>query len=248
MSHRSRRSIGAVLLLATAALVAASPTNAGPKPNHHGRQQVDVNATASARAELAKRAEALADRPAAAVRALRRSLGRDAVVDIDPLTQTPRAVARIDGFLAAPSAASPEGIARAYLRANRAVFRVDEGSLTLAKAYTDVAGIHHLRFVQAVDGVPVLNGGVRVNIAPDGRIVNVVGSPVAVLSGTSTATALAAEAALATALRSVHGAVVPWSTKRSGDARRTTEFSSGDRAALGLYATTEGLRLGWETF
>ena len=32
------------------------------------------------------------------------------------------------------------------------------------------------------------------------------------------------------------------------DARRTTEFSTGDRAALGLYATTEGLRLGWETF
>jgi extracellular elastinolytic metalloproteinase len=178
--------------LATAALVAASPTNAGPTPKHQGRQHVDVNATASARAELAKRAETLADRPAAAVQALRRSLGRGAVVDIDPLSQTPRAVARVDAFLTPPSAASPEAIGRAYLRENRAVFRVDEGSLTLAKAYTDVAGIHHLRFVQAVEGVPVLNGGVRVNIAPDGRIVNVVGSPVAVLSVTSTAPALAA--------------------------------------------------------
>ena len=53
MSHRSRRSLGAVLLLATAALVAAAPSHAGPKPKHHVRPHLDVNATASARAELA---------------------------------------------------------------------------------------------------------------------------------------------------------------------------------------------------
>src|SRR5262245_49164698 len=248
MSHRSRRSLGAVLLLATAALVAASPSYAGPKPTHQGRPHLDVNATASARAELAKRADALAERPAAAVSVLRRSLGGEAVVDIDPLTQTPRSVARLAGYLTAPSAARPEAVARDYLRANREVFRLDDASLTLTKAYTDVAGIHHVRFAQTVGGVPVLNGGVRVNIAPNGRIINVVGSPTMILSNTSTTPAIAGEAALATALRSVDGAVVPWSVKRSNDARRTTECSSGDRAALGLFATTEGLRLGWETF
>ena len=128
------------------------------------------------------------------------------------------------------------------------MFRLDDASLKLTKTYTDTAGIHHVRFAQTVSGVPVLNGGVRVNIAPNSRIVNVVGSPATILSGTSMTPAIAAEAALATALRSVDGAVVPWSAKRSSDGRRTTEFSSGDRAALGLFATTEGLRLGWETF
>ncbi len=133
-----------------------------------------------------------------------------------------------------------------YLRANADVFSVDSASLTLAKNFTDIHGIRHLRFVQSLDGVPVLNGGVRVNIAADGRIVNVVGSPVTIVAGSAAAPRLSAEAALGSALRDVGAAVLPWTSRAQGDARRTTEFASGDRAALGLYATVEGLRLGWE--
>jgi extracellular elastinolytic metalloproteinase len=111
-----------------------------------------------------------------------------------------------------------------------------------------VHGITHVSFVQSVNGVPLLNAGVRVNVTRDGRIVNVVGAPVSILANVATSPGLTAEQALAAALSDVGGTVLPFTATHRGDTRRTAEFSTGDRAALGLYATTEGVRLGWETF
>ena len=248
MFPRSSRWLVALVLGTLAALVAASAASAvGPKGKAHGRPGFDVNGTAAAKSELRARGRSLDARPSTAVRSLRDQLGREGVVRLDPLTGTPSIVARLDGSLTGASSASAESIASDYLRANAAVFRLDASALALAKSFTDVHGIRHLRFAQSLDGVPVLNGGVRVNVAADGRIVNVVGSPVTIVGGAATAPQVAAEAALGTALRDVGAAVVPWSSRAEGDARRTTVFASGDRAALGLYDTVEGLRLGWET-
>ena len=54
MSRQSSRWLGALVLGTLAALVAVSAASAvGPKGKSHGRQSFDVNATASARSELA---------------------------------------------------------------------------------------------------------------------------------------------------------------------------------------------------
>jgi extracellular elastinolytic metalloproteinase len=60
---------------------------------------------------------------------LRSSLGLQGVVDVDPLTGTPRVVARLDGFLTAPAEGDPEDIVLAYVRAHRGVFGLDEDDL-----------------------------------------------------------------------------------------------------------------------
>jgi hypothetical protein len=249
MTARTSGRLGALALCLLAALAAATSAAAvGPKVSAHGRPTFDVNATAAARSELRARGRDLDARPPAAVRALERRLGRQGVVELDPLTATPRVVARLDGFLTGSSSAPAESVARAYLEANREVFRVDPGSLRLGRSWTDVHGVTHLSFVQEVGGVPVLNGGVRVNVGRDGRIVDVTGSPVAFLPASLAEPAVAAEQAVATAIRDRGGALLPYAATRRGDARRTTELASGDRAALGLYRTTDGVHVAWETF
>ena len=248
MTARLSGRLVALALCCLVALVGASTASAVGKGNGHGRPAFDVNATATAKGELRAQSRSLDARPSGAVRALERRLGRQGIVRIDPLTATPSLVAKLDGFLTGPSSASAESIARDYLTSNRGVFRVDPASLTLRQSWTDVHGLTHLSFVQTVSGVPLLNGGVRVNLARDGRIVNVTGSPVAVLPSSVAEPRVGAEEAIATALRDAGGSVLPYAATHRGDARRTTELASGDRAALGLYRTTEGVRVAWETF
>ncbi|MEU3343012.1 M36 family metallopeptidase [Streptomyces sp. NPDC006668] len=115
------------------------------------------------------------------VRKLRKQLGTQGVLELDPATRTAREVAKLDGYLTSPSDEDPTGIVRQYLRVHPDVFGLSadqvEG-LTLRKQYTDIAGIRHLSFVQSVDGVPLFDSGVRANISPDGRLISVLGSPV----------------------------------------------------------------------
>ncbi|WP_329273063.1 M36 family metallopeptidase [Streptomyces sp. NBC_01451] len=115
------------------------------------------------------------------VRQLRKQLGAQGVLELDPATGTARQVARLDGYLTSASGADPEDIARRYLRAHPDVFGLTADQvrgLTLRKQYTDVAGIRHLSFVQSVDGVPVFGNGVKANVARDGRLISVLGAPV----------------------------------------------------------------------
>ncbi len=64
-------------------------------------------------------------RPSAGVQELRKQLGTQGIVDVDPVTATPRIVARLDGFLTRPSAGTPGAIARFYLRSHPGVFGLD---------------------------------------------------------------------------------------------------------------------------
>src|SRR3954471_7951476 len=54
--------------------------------------------------------------PRAATRALERRLGDQAVVDVDPVTRTPRVLARLDGALRGPAAGSAAQIGMDYVR------------------------------------------------------------------------------------------------------------------------------------
>ena len=67
--------------------------------------------------------------------ALRRSLGLHGVVDVDPLTGTPRVVARLDGFLTVRSDRGAVEIVLDYVRANPGVFKIDGDDLEIGRAH-----------------------------------------------------------------------------------------------------------------
>jgi len=143
------------------------------------------------------------------VRQLRERLGVQGVLELDPATGTARQVARLDGYLTAASPADPEDIARQYLRAHPDVFGLSADQvrgLTLRKRYTDVAGIRHLSFVQSVDGVPVFGNGVKANVARDGRLISVLGSPVRGLPSTLAPARITATQAQRLAVRDIAAA------------------------------------------
>jgi hypothetical protein len=65
----------------------------------------DARSDLAAKKALAARSAQLSAHPNAGVRSLRKQLGNQAIVDIDPLTGTPRLVGRLNGFLTGPSKA-----------------------------------------------------------------------------------------------------------------------------------------------
>ena len=88
-------------------------------------------------------------------------------------------VAKLDGFLTGASTRARPRIALDYVRRNADVFGLTrrEVRLTLRKDYVDIAGTHHLSFVQTVDGVPVFGNGLKAHVAKNGRLIQVDGSP-----------------------------------------------------------------------
>ncbi|MFS8102243.1 M36 family metallopeptidase [Lentzea alba] len=112
---------------------------------------------------------------------LQTELGIQGRVDIDQLTGTPRLLARTDGFLTGPSALPPREIVLNYLRERQGVVGLsatDLPKLSLRKDYVDVAGTHHLSFVQQVGDVPLFGNGLKAHVSKDGRLIQLDGSPV----------------------------------------------------------------------
>ncbi|MEV5952947.1 M36 family metallopeptidase [Streptomyces sp. NPDC051987] len=143
------------------------------------------------------------------VRELRKQLGTQGVLELDPATGTARQVAKLDGYLTPPSDDRPEDVVRDYLRARPDVFGLTDAQvrdLTLRKQYTDVAGILHLSFLQSVDGVPVFGNGVKANVSRDGRLISVLGSPVRTLPSALAPARVTGTQARHTAVRDVAGA------------------------------------------
>jgi extracellular elastinolytic metalloproteinase len=187
-----------------------------------------------------------------AVASFKASLGKEGVVDIDPLTRTPRFVGKTDGFLTRPSDRAPADIALDFLRANASVFGIsstDVDSLKLTKDYVSIDGTHHLFFEQtAADGVPVFSNGIRANLTKKGEIINFTGSPVASLGGTVGKPGISATDAVVAAKQDVAQAVVPARTLPGGDATtHETTYTDGDSASLVYFPGLDGLRLAWQT-
>ncbi|MFL5247054.1 MAG: hypothetical protein ACJ79V_04460, partial [Myxococcales bacterium] len=212
------------------------------REKHHGRPNLDARAGRA----VSDRQAQLAANPSAAAKALSASLGPKGVVSVDGLTGTPRIIARLDGYLTAPSALPAATIVLDFVRANPAVFPIDVTSLQLAREYVSVDGTHHLWWRQVVNGIPVFGNGLKANVAPDGRLVNVSGSPLVNLTGAAAAPALTADEALAQTRRDAGAPVVPVASKQRKDARLTTDFATGERAALSVFPTPKGNRLGWD--
>jgi extracellular elastinolytic metalloproteinase len=198
---------------------------------------------------VAKRAAA-AEAPGGAARKLRAALGVQGIVDIDEATGTPRRVARLDGFLTKADSRKPEAIARDYVKANAGVFGLSEAqvdALTLRKDYVDVAGTHHLSFVQTVDGVPVFGNGLKAHVAKNGRLIQVDGSPLAALPAQPGTAKLSAAKARAAAVADVAGESSATVARSSAGATKATTFTDGGNAKLVMFQTVAGPRLAWQT-
>jgi extracellular elastinolytic metalloproteinase len=257
-----RRLLGtacAVLLCASLAPAAASQAAAAPEPgpaaaDTAGKREelgnYDSRRAGAARGALTARKSTLAARPSKGLKALRAKLGIQGIVDIDPLTATPRRVARVDGFLTKASKRSPAAIALGYVKAHPDVFGLDAAAvakLKLRKDYVDIAGIHHLSFVQSVGGVPVFGNGLKAHVTKNGRLIQVDGSPVAKLPGSVGAAKLTAAQARAAAVADVFGtSKAEVKSKGKGPAGRTT-FTGGDVAQQVVFQTLDGARLAWQT-
>ena len=107
-------------------------------------------------------------------------VGDHALVDLDPATGTPRMVARLDGFLTAPSTKSPRDVVLDYVTANLTAFGLelrDLSTLTARPTYVDVAGIRHLAWTQSFNGLDVFGHGLQAAVTSSGRLLTISGSP-----------------------------------------------------------------------
>jgi extracellular elastinolytic metalloproteinase len=230
--------------------VSSQPQPGEPSAKRDKLAYFDARTTPAAEVKLRAKAQKLAASPNAATVALRESLGNQGIVSIDPLTTTPRMVGRLDGFLTPPSGASASAVALGYVEQHGDAFGLSTQAirnLTLVRDYVDVDGTHHLFYLQKVNGIPVFDNGLKANVTKDGRLINVVGSPVSSLSVATTSPRVSAGNAVASARQDAEESVPPVRIIPGRDARQTTVFSSGDRASLVLFQGVDGLRLGWQT-
>jgi len=215
------------------------------------REHFDSRRDGRAGELLLSRAAQNAAKPKAAVSALKSSLGVQGLVTIDPLTGSPRQIARADGFLTGASLAKPSEIAMSYVRANQAVFGLDDSALTglaLRQDYVDVDGSHHLSFVQTVGGIPVFGNGLKANVAKNGQLVSFTGSPLTTLTGLPGSNAVvSASAARDAAVKDAGGKASAQSAKVLPGPRSETHFANGDRASLVWFKTLGGTLLTWQT-
>jgi hypothetical protein len=210
----------------------------------------DSRQTPAAKLVLRGKAKQLAESPKAATEELRDSLGSEGIVSIDPLTSTPRLVGKLDGFLTGSSGKSAQDVALDYARANAAALNLAAGdlaNLTLARDYVSIDGTHHLFFQQRVNGVPVFGNGLKANVTKDGRLINMLGSPVSAATG-STSPGISSAQAVASARTDAAESIVPYRSVKGGTVQRKTTFSNGDRASLVFFRAVEGLRLAWQTY
>jgi len=247
------------LVTATALAVTISPTadaNRSGNPQtvvreHQAERKLsyDARVTTAQTSLLRGARQSAAQR--AAVERLQHSLGMQGVVSIDPLTATPRQVARLDGFLTGPSGKSAARVALDYVRGHGDVFRLGTAALNalkLRRDYVDVLGTHHLSWETMVKGVPVFGNGLKANVTRNGRLISVLGSPLASVPRLATTPRLSAAKVRNLAAHDVGGRAARVSAKTTPGARRTTTWANHDAASLVVFQTPSGARLGWVTY
>ena len=172
----------------------------------------------------------------AAQRALERRLGPQAVVDVDASTGTPRVLARLDGTLTGAASGAPEDVAMSYVRQNLDVLGLTEADLaTLEPPETSARdGVTEVRWRQAVDGIPAADSELRVNVTDDGRVLNVLGSPVSDLDPSTTPSLTPGEAVRAVQENVGVYHALPRDRGPAG-ATRSTEYADGSEAQLSLF-------------
>lgn len=227
-------------MLSALGAVPAAAHAVGPNQRGEGKARFDVLDRATAKRPAAERSHAAA--------ALRRRLGFQALLQLDPLTTTPRVLARLDGFLTGRSSADPADVALDYVAAHTSLFglsEVDIAALELVRRYRSPDGVTHLVWAQSHDGIPLLDNDLRANVTDDGRLLNVMGSPRASTRPPTTEPGIGPADALARAFGDNRIAFRPQQDGRSRGAERVTRFRGGHSASLVLWGDGRGLRLAW---
>jgi hypothetical protein len=216
--HRLTLSIlaaGTVALFVLTGTVAAkgkSAATTGHEVASNKKAFYDSRQTPAAQLKLDRRAAALDANPRAATASLKDSLGVEGFVNLDPLTGTVRNVGRTDGFLTGPSKATASSIALGYVTKNASALGLTtQGihALSLRQDYVSIDGTHHLSFVQKINGIPVFDNGLKVNVTKNGQVINLVGSPLANTSVETASPSLAPDEAIAKARLDVGLGVAP---------------------------------------
>jgi hypothetical protein len=210
-------------------------------------QQQGGQGSFDARSGILAAAPAAGGAPA---QSLARKLGAAGVVAVDPVTGTPRVVARTDGTLTGPSGAPPSQVALDYVRAHPEVFKLTSDDIAALGAPQETVspdGTHFLRWTQAFNGVPVVGADLRAAVAADGRLLEVDGSP---LTDTQVPAGTAPQLPAASALARVRsdngiGAATPRVTAAASGPQRSTSFADDSNAHLVVYAGPHGNRLAW---
>ena len=216
------------LLAAIIAAVLPSTASAVTAPRTAARPYFDLRSSTAAQAPAATGA-------ASARSALRRDLGRGAVIDVDRSTGTARRIARTGHALTGPASGDRRAIAERWIRAHADVIGLsaqDLGTLELGRRTVSPGGVVYLTWRQSVRGIPLFDGGLRASVAADGRIVSIGGAPVRDIASAATTPTLDSAAALRRARE---------------DARASAAGDDQDDAALVLYATGRDVRLAWAT-
>jgi hypothetical protein len=174
-------------------------------------------------------------------------------LDVRPIGRPVAALPSAGAFLTGPSRAPAASIARSYLSSHAGLLGTTAArvaSLVQTRDTVDAAGLRQVSLAQKVDGIPVFRGGVKVNIAPDGQVINVVGAPVSAATPGQTTPGLSATAALGVALADGGGSLAPPRASTDAGPERETAFSSGrsDSASLVYFDTGRALRLAWHVY
>src|SRR4051812_15090987 len=253
-----RASCGALVCLALAATLATASAAPPPGPAPTAADRfLDVRVAERDRAAVTGNGAGLADRsPQTAARvdadreALTDDLGRQAVLDVDPLTGSVRQLTRLDGALTAPTGDAPATVARSFARAHATALGLDAqdvAALTVAGRERSSTGLTVVRLGQEVDAIPSFDSALRVAVDHAGRVLSVAGAPRSDLPHDVTPSpALSALEALQrladqSGTGSAAGVTV---TSTARDAQHTTRFSTGDVARLVLFGAAT-VRLAW---
>jgi extracellular elastinolytic metalloproteinase len=246
MKHRHAVALvlGALLVLPATAGAVTPAGPAGAKPYFDSR--------AAERGRVRAGATVAAARPDARTRLARtgllRHLGRGAVLNVDPLTGTPRQLLRTDGALSTPRGGDRATIALDFARANRDALGLDLADLDgldVRQRLKTAGGLTVVQFRQLYRGIPAFDNDLRVAIDHAGRVVSVAGAPRHELAVPSVEPSLSGAEAFARLQRDV--GVERSLPVRSGPdgVRRTTTFEGGDFARLVLFGTAGGAKLAW---
>jgi hypothetical protein len=173
--------------------------------------------------------------------------GASAVVRWNQFAGTPDV---ISGFHTAPSSDTPENVARAFVNQNAQLFGVSSDSLVLTSRKEALGG-YLLRFQQRSAGVDVAGGGLGFVLSADKRIRMVMGSTFRDASVASSAPALDAASAVASAASSLarYAALRPASAEQmlapALDELRKQLAPALREPRLNVVPTGDGYHLAW---
>ncbi|MEA2171759.1 MAG: extracellular elastinolytic metalloproteinase, partial [Solirubrobacteraceae bacterium] len=229
--------IAGSLALAVPGAHAAIAQTAGAKPFFDARESAGAP---SAARPSAKTQSARTD--------MQRSLGTGGVIDIDPLTGTPRQLIDTEGALSASRGGTRNDIALDYVRANLAplgLTSADVDGLSAPDVVTGTDGLKVVHYQQLYKGIPAFDNDLRVAVDSTGRVISVGGSPRHDLSVADVSPALSASDAMAKAQADAGVSHAETIDSAGSGPRQATTFKNGDSARLVLFGGAGGAKLAW---